>query len=310
MAQHVSGTTAAAATNSAADATRRRPAPGGQAVAPATRVAATEPIASAANNQGAGAAPPIRTLPDTVEHDALVRRADADAAGVILGLGEDELTPVAVDFARHAHLMIFGDGECGKTATLRTLCREIVRGAAARPARLFVIDMRRMLLDVVGGPELTGYAFSTASLAHQLPGLIALLESRLPTAHTTVGQLRSRSWWTGPRVFVVIDDYDLVAATSPDALNGLLRLLPHAADIGLHVVLARRCAGTARAMFDPLLAQVRESGCMGLLMNGSPDEGTLVGSHRAAAYPAGRGLLVTKAGPQLVQVGWCPPRLR
>ena len=256
------------------------------------------------------AAPPIRILPDTVEHDALVRRADADAAGIILGLGEDELTPVAVDFTQHTHLMIFGDGECGKTATLRTLCREIVRGAAARPAQLFVIDLRRNLLDTVGGAELTGYAFSTASLAQQLPGLIALLESRLPTAHTTVEQLRSGTWWAGPRVFVVVDDYDLLAATAPDALNGLLRLLPHAADIGFHTVLARRCAGAGRAMFDPLLAQLRDSGCMGLLMNGSPDEGTLIGNNRAAAYPAGRGLLVTRAGRQRVQVGWCPPRPR
>lgn len=255
-------------------------------------------------------APPIRVLPDAVEHDALVRRADADAAGVILGLGEDELAPVAVDFTQQAHLMIFGDGACGKTATLRTLCREIVRGAATRSARLFVIDLRRTLLDTVGDTESTGYAFSTASLAQQLPRLIAVLESRLPNAHTTVEQLRNGSWWAGPQVFVVVDDYDLVAATSPDALNGLMRLLPHAADIGLHIVLARRCAGTARAMFDPLLTQLRDGGCMGLLMNGSPDEGPLIGNHRAAAYPAGRGLLVTKAGRQLVQVGWCPPRSR
>ena len=134
-----------------------------------------------------------------------------------------------------------------------------------------------------------------------------MLESRLPTAATTADQLRSRSWWAGPQVYLIVDDYDLVTAASPDAMAGLQRLLPHATDIGLHVVLARRCAGTARAMFDPMLAQLRDSGCMGLLMHGSPEEGALVGNHRAAAHRAGRGLLVTRDGSQRVQVGWCPP---
>ena len=250
-------------------------------------------------------APPVRLLPDAIDHDELVRQAGC--GGIILGLGEADLAPLVLDFGQHPHLLIFGDGECGKTATLRTLCREIARAAIAQPAQLFVIDLRRTLLEAVCDQEPAGYAFSSVMLAEQLAGLIAVLESRLPNSRTTVEQLRSRSWWTGPQIFVVVDDYDVVAATSPDALGGLLRLLPHATDIGLHVVLARRCAGAARAMFDPVLAQLRDSGCMGLLMNGSPEEGPLIGNHRAAAHPAGRGVLVTKDGPQLVQVGWCPP---
>jgi len=82
--------------------------------------------------------------------------------------------------------------------------------------------------------------------------------------------------------------------------------LPYAKDIGLHLIVARRCAGTARALFEPLLAQLRDSGCMGLLMSGSPDEGAVVGSWRAAAQPPGRGMLVTRGGAELIQIGWCP----
>lgn len=252
-------------------------------------------------------APPVRLLPDTVDHDAVLLQAGGDAAELILGIGESELAPVALDFTQHTHLLIFGDGGCGKTATLRTLCREVMRIAPAQPARLYLVDLRRTLLDAVHGAAPAGYAFSTASLAAQLGGLVTLLENRLPTAETTADQLRSRSWWAGPQVYLIVDDYDLVTAASPDAMAGLQWLLPHATDIGLHVVLARRCAGTARAMFDPMLAQLRDSGCMGLLMNGSPEEGALVGNHRAAAHRAGRGLLVTRDGSQRVQVGWCPP---
>ena len=117
----------------------------------------------------------------------------------------------------------------------------------AQPARLYLVDLRRTLLDAVHGAAPADYAFSTASLAAQLGGLVTLLENRLPTAETTADQLRSRSWWAGPQVYLIVDDYDLVTAASPDAMAGLQWLLPHATDIGLHVVLA----GGARAPRGP-----------------------------------------------------------
>jgi S-DNA-T family DNA segregation ATPase FtsK/SpoIIIE len=251
-------------------------------------------------------APAVRLLPGRVDYSAVVERVTGGPERILLGLGEDDLEPVAVDFDRQPHLLIVGDRECGKTATLRTLCAEIVRGAGTRAETLFVVDYRRGLLGSIPSRHLLDYVFSAAGLADRLPELIALLRSRLPAADTPIEQLRARSWWTGPEVFVVIDDYDLVSATSPDALNALLALLPHATDVGLHVIVARRCAGSARAMFEPLLAQLRDSGCAGLLMNGSPEEGPLIGHHRAVAQPPGRGLLVSGGTAQRIQIGWIP----
>ncbi|QEN17374.1 type VII secretion protein EccCb [Mycobacterium sp. ELW1] len=250
-------------------------------------------------------APPVRLLPVHIDHSAVVEMA-ADSGHVLLGLGEDQFTPAGPDFRRQAHLLILGDRECGKTAALRTLCREIPRSATTQPALLFIVDYRRDLLDVADSDHVLDYTFSEQGLAQRLPGLISLLQNRLPTADTTIEQLRAKSWWTGPEIYVVVDDYDVVAATSPDALSPLLALLPHAADIGLHMVIARRCAGAARAMFEPLLAHVRDSGCSALLMSGSSDEGLLIGHHRATERPPGRGLLVSRAGADLVQVGWSP----
>ncbi|EUA52704.1 ESX-4 secretion system eccC4 domain protein [Mycobacterium xenopi 3993] len=60
-------------------------------------------------------------------------------------------------------------------------------------------------------------------------------------------------------------------------------------------------------MFEPLLATMRELGCMGLVMSADPDDGPLFGSVRAAPLPPGRGILVTRGGPQQVQVSWSPP---
>jgi len=164
---------------------------------------------------GRWTAPPVRLLPDTIDHDMVLREAGADSAPVILGIGEADLEPVTVDFTKHAHLLIFGDSDCGKTATLRTLCHEVMRGAMSRPARLFVIDLRRSLVNAVPREHLDGYACTTASLAEQLPGLVALLESRLPASDTTPE-------WSGPQIFLIVDDYDLVTATSPEAMSSLL----------------------------------------------------------------------------------------
>ena len=101
----------------------------------------------------------------------------------------------------------------------------------------------------------------------------------MPGADVSQQQLRTRSWWSGPG--------DLRrrrrlrpggrADRQQPARRRLLEFLPHAKDLGLHVVVARRSGGAARAMFDPVLARLRDLGCMGLMMSASPDEGVLLG---------------------------------
>jgi S-DNA-T family DNA segregation ATPase FtsK/SpoIIIE len=138
--------------------------------------------------------------------------------------------------------------------------------------------------------------------------LLERLQARMPGEQVTQQQLRTRSWWSGPDIYLVIDDYDLVGGTGSNPLAPLAEFLPHAKDLGLHVVVARRSGGAARAMFDPFLAGLRDVGCMGLMMSASPDEGVLLGSVRPSPLPAGRGTLITRGGPdQLIQVSWSDP---
>ena len=254
---------------------------------------------------------PVRLLPTRVSHDELIAAATRprSVTQVLLGIGETELRPVAVDFAAEAHLIVLGEGECGKTTTLRTLCREIVRTNTANSAQLFIIDFRRTLLGVVESDHLAGYTPSAAALTSQLAALLERLQARMPGADVSQQQLRTRSWWSGPEIYVVVDDYDLVAgASGNNPLAPLLDFLPHAKDLGLHVVVARRSGGAARAMFDPVLARLRDLGCMGLMMSASPDEGVLLGSVRPSQLLPGRGTLVTRSHPdQLIQVAWSDP---
>ena len=250
---------------------------------------------------------PIELLPLQVPHSTVPTGSGKTATQVVVGLGERELQPVALDFAEQAHLVVLGEGECGKTSTLRLICRELVTNTADS-ARIEIVDFRRTLLGVVESAHLGGYVMSAATLTARVPLLVEQLQARMPGENVTQQQLRSRSWWSGPEIYLVVDDYDLVAGTTGNPLMPLVDYLPHAKDLGLHVIVARRSGGAARAMFDPVLARLRDLGSMGLMMSASPDEGILLGSIRPSTQPPGRGTLITRGHPdQLIQVAWTDP---
>jgi S-DNA-T family DNA segregation ATPase FtsK/SpoIIIE len=255
-------------------------------------------------------APPIPLLPAQVDHCEVIERAGAAELRPLIGLEESELCPVALDFAQHLHLLILGDNESGKTATLRTICGELVRTTTGAQCRLFVVDVRRSLLGVVR-PEsghFGGYLASADAVGEAVPRIIEQLRRRMPPRNATPLQLRQRSWWSGPEIYIVIDDYDLVGSGGDNPLASLADVLPHSRDLGLHLLVARRSSGAARAMFEPLLGGLRDAGCMTLLMSGNPDEGLMIRSVRASSMPPGRGTLIPRRGsPQLIQVGWSPP---
>ncbi|OBJ49554.1 type VII secretion protein EccCb [Mycobacterium sp. 1423905.2] len=255
------------------------------------------------------AAPSIPLLPERVEHEAVVRSAGEElATHIVLGIEERRLRPVAMDFQRHQHLLVLGEGECGKTSTLRALCREIIRTTTPAQARLVIVDYRRTLLGVAETDHLSGYAGSPAALSVVVADLLTLLRQRMAPPDVTPAQLRTRSWWSGPDVYLVVDDYDLVATTAGNPLSALLDYLPYASDVGLHLIVARRSGGAARALFEPLLAGLREFGCTGLVMSTAPDDGALLGPSCSGPLPPGRGVLTTKSGEErVVQVCWSPP---
>jgi S-DNA-T family DNA segregation ATPase FtsK/SpoIIIE len=118
----------------------------------------------------------------------------------------------------------------------------------------------------------------------------------------TPEQLRERSWWTGPDLYLLVDDYDLVASATPNPLTPLLEYLAQGRDIGLRLVVTRRIGGASRAIFDPVLARLRELAVPGVLMSGPREEGAIFGNVRPQPLPPGRGILVDRrVGTELVQ---------
>ncbi len=253
-------------------------------------------------------APPVRLLPATYPAASLPPAdRESSPAGIPIGIRESDLRPVFLDFASDPHFLCFGDVESGKSGLLRLLLTGIMQRYTTSQARIIVADYRRTLLDTVESEHLLGYATASTALTPMLADVRGSMQRRLPGPDVTPEQLRSRSWWSGPELFLVVDDYDLVVTQSENPLAALAELLPQARDIGLHLILARRSGGASRSLFEPVLQRVRELGSPGIVLSANKDEGTLLGSYRSAPLPSGRGMLVSRrAGDQLVQVAWLP----
>ena len=245
------------------------------------------------------AAPRVRTLAERVdpdEFDAAVTCMGALEPGrVAVGLAESDLEPFVVDLASEPHLLVFGDAECGKTGLLRVLIDGVVAGASPTRAKVVVVDFRRSLLGAVDDDHLAGYATSARTAVPLMLELAEYLSARLPGDAVTPDELRAQSWWSGPDLYLVVDDYDLVATASGNPLAPIVELLGHARDIGLRVVLARRSGGVGRALFDPFIARMRDLSCDVLLMDGDADEGYIVGRHRMQRFGVGRGRYVSRS---------------
>ncbi len=252
--------------------------------------------------------PKLRLLPDEIGIEAIRTQAETagvDAKRLLLGINEKELAPVALDPDAEPHFLIFGDGQSGKSSVLRTYVHEIMRSRTPQEAQIVIVDYRRSLLGEVPDEYLLNYLTSAAQSAPVLKDLAAYLENRIPGPDVTPDQLRNRSWWKGAEVFVVVDDYDLVATQQSSPVQPLLSLLPQARDTGLHLAVARRSGGASRALYEPVIQSLRDLAMPGLLLSGSPDEGPLIGNQKPMPSLSGRGRLITRdRGVEVVQLAW------
>jgi DNA segregation ATPase FtsK/SpoIIIE, S-DNA-T family len=241
-------------------------------------------------------------------YEALPRPGHDVAAGIPIGIAESDLGPVYLDVAGEPHFLLFGDVECGKSTFLRCLARAIVERYSPAQARILLVDYRRSLLGAIETEHRIGYGTSAQVTAAAIDQVSTVMAERLPGPELTTEQLRTRSWWKGPDLFVLVDDYDLVATGPTNPLLPLLDFLAQGRDIGLHLVVTRRVGGASRALFDPIIGRIRELASPGMLMSGPRDEGPLLGSLKPQPLPPGRGWLVTRrGGAQLVQLAWTPP---
>ncbi|QKV76461.1 type VII secretion protein EccCa [Amycolatopsis sp. Hca4] len=254
-------------------------------------------------------APQVRLLPELITYEEVLKLDSArDSKLIPIGVNEEDLQPIYLDFNAEPHFYAFADGESGKTNLLRQIARGISERYSAKEALILLVDYRRTMLGFIQGDSLLGYAVSAAQLDSMVGDVFNSMTRRLPGPDVTQEQLKTRSWWKGPELFILVDDYDLVATSTNNPLRKISDFLPQAKDVGLHLVVVRRTGGASKAMYDPVIGKLKEIAAPGMVMNGSRDEGALVGNIKPSAMPPGRGNLLTrKSGKQLIQVSWINP---
>ncbi|MBC3186005.1 type VII secretion protein EccCa [Corynebacterium sp. zg-331] len=214
---------------------------------------------------------------------------------VTVGIGGIHLDPVSW---RTDHLLCVGARGSGKSTLVRTVLAGLVR-RDPRQARIVMVDHRRAHLGAVPEEMLAAYSASSTITEEALRSTAVTLRERIPGPEVSPEQLRSRSWWEGPEIYVVIDDADLVEAS---ALSHIIALLPHARDVGLRLVVAHKSGGINRAMYQPFLAALRDQIPAVLLLDADREEGAVCGM-KPVAQPPGRGRWLDQgADPITIQV--------
>ncbi|MGW3624810.1 type VII secretion protein EccCa [Streptomyces sp. NPDC000880] len=255
-------------------------------------------------------APAVRLLPRELPVENLPAGIAHPERGVSFAIDENNLEPVFVNFERDPFFLVFGESESGKSNLLRLLIKQLSERYDGDSCKLFVIDNRRALLDATPATHLAEYVPMSNNMDHHVDALADLMQRRTPSADVTAQQLRDRSWWRGPSVFVVVDDYDLVSTSSGNPLAKLTELLPFARDVGVRFIIARNSAGASRAAYEPFMQRMMELGAQGVLLSGDPQEGDVLGGARMRPMPTGRGIFVSRQrGNPLVQTGLMPTEL-
>ncbi|MFZ4274510.1 type VII secretion protein EccCa [Streptomyces arboris] len=252
-------------------------------------------------------AQPVRVLPHILEPHSLPGPA-AEPTRVPIGLDQSALAPVTLDLFQHdQHLLVLGDSECGKTNLLRTVAHGLIDRYGEDELVFAVMDPRRSLRGAVPEEFNGGYAYNPKLCMGLSMGIATELEKRLPDENARLEDLEPGNWGKGPRIVVLVDDYDVLTTAGQSPLAAFLPYIPSAVDIGLHFVLTRRVAGASRGMYEPLVQGLRESGASALLMAGDRSEGQLFPGVYASQQAPGRGVFIRRGQPnRLIQTVYAP----
>ncbi|MFE8975607.1 type VII secretion protein EccCa [Streptomyces cyaneofuscatus] len=252
-------------------------------------------------------AQPVRVLPHILEPHSLPGPA-AEPTRVPIGLDQSALAPVLLDLFQHdQHLLVLGDSECGKTNLLRTVAHGLIDRYGEDELVFAVMDPRRSLRGAVPEEFNGGYAYNPKLCMGLSMGIATELEKRLPDENARLEDLEPGNWGKGPRIVVLVDDYDVLTTAGQSPLAAFLPYIPSAVDIGLHFVLTRRVAGASRGMYEPLVQGLRESGASALLMAGDRSEGQLFPGVYASQQAPGRGVFIRRGQPnRLIQTVYAP----
>lgn len=261
----------------------------------------------------------VRVLPARVEASAL-HIPDAWTGSlwsVPLGVREPDLAPAMLDFMTDRHLNVFGAKNCGKTHLLAAIINNLCARYTPDQVRFLVVDLKgsrlvdavddayllRWMLPDAAGTVRNGLVLNGPDLEVAVKALANAMTARMPDVDVTREQRRNRSWWTGPEVFVVVDDFAMVHNANPAAFAPLASLWGNAHQLGVHAVVACPTATANRVLQSgsSLMKFNADLGAATLVMDGVKENGPFIAGVRLAPLPPGRGVLAHAGRQDIIQ---------
>ena len=275
--------------------------------------AAVEQVAAQYTDQ----APRVRVLPERVHLDELDPNPpgpDSDYATrwtIPIGLRETDLSVAYGKMNANPHLLIFGAAKSGKTTIAHALAQAICARNSPSQVRFMLADYRSGLLDAVPDTHLLSAGAinrNSASLDEAIKALAMNLQKRLPPADLTTAQLRSRSWWSGPDIVLLVDDWHMIvgAAGGMPPMMPLAPLMPAAGDIGLHIIVTCQMSQAYKATMDKFVGSAFGAGSPTLFLSG--DKADFPSSEfKVKRRPPGQALLAAPEGREVIQAAFIEP---
>ncbi|MGD9622823.1 MAG: type VII secretion protein EccCb [Mycolicibacterium sp.] len=256
-------------------------------------------------------APRVRVLPDRV----FAQQVDPHPPGpesdyrtrwtIPVGIRESDLTVAHNHMHTSPHQLVFGAPKSGKTTIVRALARTICARNSPEQVRFMVADYRSGLLEAVPETHLLAAGAinrNHAMLEASVRALAVNLTKRLPPADLTQAELRTRSWWTGPDIVLLVDDWHMIVAAGGmlSPMSALAPLIPAAADIGLHLVVTCQMSHAHRSTMDKFVGAAYGAGTPTMFLSGErqdfPSREILVQKR-----PPGQAFYVTPDGKEVIQ---------
>jgi type VII secretion protein EccCb len=262
-------------------------------------------------------APQVRVLPERIH----LYEVDPDPPGpesdyrtrwtIPIGLRETDLSVAYANMFTTPHLLIFGAAKSGKTTIAHAISRAICARNSPDQVRFMLADYRSGLLDAVPDSHLLAAGAinrNAPSLDESIKALATNLQKRLPPADLTTAQLRSRSWWKGFDIVLLVDDWHMIvgAAGGLPPMGPLAPLLPAAADIGLHIIVTCQMSQAYKATMDKFVGAAYGAGSPTLFLSGDKQDFPSR-DLQVKKRPPGQGFLVTPDGKEVVQAVYIDP---
>ncbi|MGV0743863.1 type VII secretion protein EccCa [Mycolicibacterium sp. XJ870] len=198
-----------------------------------------------------------------------------------LGIRESTLGVAYAEMYREPHLAIYGEPKSGKSELIGTIVEGISRQFATHDdAVIVLVDPRSRHLGCIDEKNVVATVRRDEELEPAINALIDRydLTSRTVPAGITAAERKARSWWQGPEIFIVIDDYQIVAPrhSSPPVHELAPWMRNDALARGFHFVIARNSQGLMMSEHsDPILKQLAEDRAPAVLLSADKFDGAV-----------------------------------